>query len=110
MNANPKGGRTRLSLVGDRWHLNGRVTYPGAKAEGLLMNVRMVSATFEDRNRSDFNPDANTDRFLAKLPEYVAHGVCAFTLCLQGGMPGCEGALNSAFRRPWTSSPSVSPF
>src|SRR5262249_48928812 len=26
-----------------------------------------------------------------------AHGVSAFTVCLQGGMPGYEGALNSAF-------------
>ncbi|MGE5195087.1 MAG: serine hydrolase, partial [Deltaproteobacteria bacterium] len=28
----------------------------------------------------------------------VAHGVRAFTLCLQGGMPGYEGSVNSAFR------------
>ena len=30
-------------------------------------------------------------------PDYAAHGVNAFTLCLQGGMPGYEGAVNSAF-------------
>ncbi|MBM4028812.1 MAG: DUF1593 domain-containing protein, partial [Planctomycetes bacterium] len=55
------------------------------------------NATFEDRRRDDFDPDANTDAFLAQLPDYVAHGVRGFTLCLQGGMPGYEGALNSAF-------------
>lgn len=89
--------RTRIAIRGGRWHLNGEVTYPGTRAEGLLVNVRMVNAVFEDRRRPDFDPEANTDRFIAKIPEYAAHGVRAFTLCLQGGMPGYEGALNSAF-------------
>jgi CubicO group peptidase (beta-lactamase class C family) len=80
-----------------RWFLNGEVTYRGTKAEGLLMNVRMVNAAFEDRQRPDFDPDANTDEFIAQIPDYVAHGVRAFTVCLQGGSTGYEGALNSAF-------------
>ena len=74
-----------------------RVTNRGTRAEGLLMNVRMVNAVFEDRRKPDLDPAAITDRFLAQLPDYAAHGVNAFTLCLQGGMPGYEGALNSAF-------------
>ena len=61
------------------------------------MNVRMVNATFEDRNRTDFDPEANTDQFISHIPDYHAHGIRAFTLCLQGGMPDYEGALNSAF-------------
>ncbi len=89
--------RTTVAIDGVRWLINGRVTYPGTRAEGLLMNVRMVNATFEDRNRDDFDPDANTDAFLAVMPEYVEAGVRAFTFNLQGGMPGYEGALNSAF-------------
>jgi hypothetical protein len=89
--------RTRVSIREGRWYLNDRVSYPGAAAEGLLVNVRMVNAVFEDRNRSDFDPDANTDRFIARIPEYVAQGVRAFSICLQGGMPGYEGALNSGF-------------
>ena len=89
--------RTRVSIQDGRWFLNDRITYPGAKAEGLLMNVRMVNSVFEDRNRPDFDPQANTDEFIGRIPEYVAQGVRAFTLCLQGGMPGYEGALNSAF-------------
>jgi hypothetical protein len=78
--------------------VNGRITCPGAPAEGLLMNVRMVNATFEDRRRPEFDPEANTKRFLARLPDYAAAGVQAITLNLQGGMPGYEGALNSAYR------------
>ncbi|HEY2572670.1 MAG TPA: serine hydrolase, partial [Verrucomicrobiaceae bacterium] len=85
-----------------RWHLNGEVTYPGAPAEGLLMNVRMVNATFEDRNKPDFDPKANAEKFISHVPDYVAHGVRAFTLCLQGGMPGYEGAVNSAFHADGT--------
>jgi len=88
---------TSIQLVGTQWFLNGEVTYRGAKAEGLLMNVRMVNAVFEDRNRPEFDPDSNAEEFTARIPDYVAHGVRAFTICLQGGMPGYEGAVNSAF-------------
>ncbi|MBT7100626.1 serine hydrolase, partial [Candidatus Poribacteria bacterium] len=87
---------TRVEIVDGDWHINGEVTYPGAAAKGLLMNVRMVNATFEDRNRDDFDSDANADMFLRHIPDYYAHGVRAFTLNLQGGMPGYEDALNSA--------------
>lgn len=87
----------KIGIDGTRWTIDGEVTYPGAAAEGLLMNVRMVNCTFEDRNRTDFDPDENTGRFVAKIPDYRDHGVRAFTLCLQGGMPDYEGALNSAF-------------
>src|SRR2546427_13016953 len=96
--ASPAGaGVTRVSIVNGQWHLNGEVTYRGAKAEGLLMNVRMVNAVFEDRKRPDFDAEANTDAFVRQIPSYVAHGVRAFTLNLQGGMPGYEGSVNSGF-------------
>ena len=88
---------TRVAIVDGKWHINGEITYPGAQAEGLLMNVRMVNSTFEDRNRDDFDSDANTAAFLERIPDYHAEGVRAFTLNLQGGLPGYEGALNSAF-------------
>lgn len=90
-------GQTELKIVNGQWRLNGTITYKGAAAEGLLMNVRMVNATFEDRNDPEFDADANTKVFLNQIGDYYAHGVRAFTFCLQGGMPGYEGALNSAF-------------
>jgi CubicO group peptidase (beta-lactamase class C family) len=89
--------QTRVSIQDGRWFFNGRVTYPGAAAEGLLMNVRMVNAVFEDAKRPEFDSDANTDRFLRALPDYLEHGIRAFSINLQGGMPGYEGAVNSAF-------------
>ena len=94
-------GTTRVSLEHGQWHINGSATNPGSAAAGLLMNVRMVNATFEDANDAtrprDFDADANTAAFIAKIPDYAAHGVNAFTICLQGGMPGYEGAVSSAF-------------
>lgn len=93
----PRESRTHLRLVEGRWQINGRTTNPGNPAEGLLMNVRMVNAVFEDRARPEFDAEANTDRFIAGIPGYAATGVNAFTVCLQGGMPGYEGAVNSAF-------------
>lgn len=88
---------TIVAIVNGHWHLNGQPTYAGTEAEGLLLNVRMVNATFEDRRRKDFDPETNTARFLERLADYAAHGVRVFTFNLQGGMPGYEGALNSAF-------------
>lgn len=88
---------TRVSIRDGRWFLNNLITHPRSPAEGRLMNVRMVNSTFEDRDRADFDPVANTERFLAQIPAYAAQGVRAFTLNLQGGMPGYEGARNSAF-------------
>lgn len=93
----------RISIDGERWLFDGEVIHPGSPAEGLLTNVRMVNSVFED-DRADmpeilgaFDPDANTDRFIARIPDYVAHGIRAFTLSLQGGAPNYEGAVNSAF-------------
>ena len=83
---------TEVSLRSGQWLINGEVTYPGATAEGLLMNVRMVNSVFEDLNPKTcpkgFDPDANTTAFIARIPDYVASGVRAFTVNLQGGGPG----------------------
>lgn len=91
--------RTRVTIDGHRFRINGAITYPGQTAEGLLMNVRMVNSVFEDTNRPWFEPSANTDEFLNRMREYVSLGVRAFTVSLQGGYPGYEGAVNSAFLR-----------
>jgi CubicO group peptidase (beta-lactamase class C family) len=93
---------TRISIADGNWYLNEQVTYRGTRAQGLLMNVRMVNTVFEDANErtrpAGFSADANTEAFLTVIPDYVASGVRAFTLNLQGGHCGYEGAVNSAFR------------
>lgn len=94
---------THIRIKGDQWYINGKLTNAGSPAEGLLMNVRMVNAVFEDRGNGwqqqveGFDPDVNTQHFIEKIPEYVSQGVNAFVISLQGGMPGYEGAVNTAF-------------
>jgi hypothetical protein len=87
----PFMARTSVSLRGARWCINDELTNRDTRAVGLLMNVRMVNAVFEDGRKPGLDPAAITDRFLSHVPDYAAHGVNAFTLCLQGGMPGYEG-------------------
>jgi hypothetical protein len=89
--------RTRLTIDRHRFRINGTITYPGQPAEGTLMNVRMVNSVFEDTKRPWFNPSTNTDEFVGRMREYVSLGVRAFTVSLQGGYPGYDGARNSAF-------------
>jgi hypothetical protein len=99
LEARPAGftARTVVTVDGRRFRINGALTYPGQPAQGMLMNVRMVNAVFEDTNRPSFDPLANTNEFVARMPEYVKLGMRAFTISLQGGYPGYEGARNTAF-------------
>lgn len=94
---------TKISIKGDKWFINDKITNENSPAEGLLMNVRMVNAVFEDISDKlpnefrNFDPDKNVDSFISKIPEYINSGVNGFTISLQGGMPGYEGAVNSAY-------------
>ncbi|MBB6428716.1 hypothetical protein [Algisphaera agarilytica] len=102
-------GQTVVSIEGDRFFINGEVTYPGTAIEGRLMNSRMVQATFDDlnpetRSRWDrpgrpWDAQRNTDEFIAQLPTYHAHGLLAFTTNFQGGSP--EGYSKE---QPWHNS------
>lgn len=99
----PRPRRTRVTITGRQWRINDRLTHPGAAAEGLLSNVRMVNCIFEDTGPAagnlpaDFDAQVNTQRFIARIPDYLHFGVVAFTIGLQGGLPGYEGSVNSAF-------------
>lgn len=95
--------KTGLQIDGQRFLIDGRPTYEGREwrgrlVEGLLMNSRMVQATFDDENpltvplwrypdTGVWDPERNTDEFVAMLPEYRARGLLAVTLNLQGGCP-----------------------
>ena len=94
---------TKVSIRNHYWYINDTIINQGSPAEGLLLNVRMVNSVFEDIGDSiskympGFDPEKNTESFIRKIPEYVESGVNAFTISLQGGIPGYEGAVNSAF-------------
>ena len=106
--------KTRVAIQGDDFTINGTltyagVTYGGRQIEGLLMNSRMVQATFDDLNpqtRDRFaypdgpwDPKRNVDEFCASLPLYYDHGLRAVTVNLQGGSP--EGYSKE---QPWMNS------
>ena len=110
-------GRTNsvVSIVGEDFHINGQPTYAGRvwrghRVEGLLLNSRMVQATFDDRNGDTasrwaypdtgrWDAERNTREFIAAMPEWRRHGLLSVTLNLQGGSP--EGYSKT---QPWENS------
>ena len=95
--------RTRVSISGAKFLINGRTTYPGRifrgrNIEGLLLNTRMVQGIFDDKNPATrgkwaypdtgvWDPERNTNEFIAAMPAWRDHGVLCFTINLQGGSP-----------------------
>lgn len=106
---------TEITIHGDRFHIDGNVTYAGRTfrghhIEGLLLNTRMVQATFDDINpetrsrwaypdTGQYDAERNLHEFLAALPIYRQHGVLAVTVNFQGGSP--EGYSNE---QPWINT------
>jgi hypothetical protein len=113
--APPATRATAISIEGDRFLINGRLTlagltWRGHTLEGLLPNSRMVQGVFDDLNPDTrgrwayadtkaWDPDRNTREFVAAMPEWRRHGLLAVTLNLQGGSP--EGYSKD---QPWHNS------
>jgi hypothetical protein len=107
--------KTRVSIEGRQFLINGKLTYPGRvlegrKIEGLLLNSRMVQGIFDDDNPETrtrwtypdgtaFDADRNTDDFIRNIPIWREHGLLSFTINLQGGSP--EGYSKN---QPWRNS------
>jgi hypothetical protein len=107
--------KTTVAIKGDAFFINGEPTYKGRtwkgkKIEGLLMNSRMVQATFDDLNpetvgrwaypdTKDWDAERNTREFVAAMREWRTHGLLAITLNLQGGSP-----TGYAKDQPWHNS------
>lgn len=108
--------KTYVTIKGDDFYINGKITYQGVtwnghRIEGLLFNSRMVQGVFDDENpdtrdlfkypdTGKWDPDRNTNEFLAAMKTWREHGLLAFTLNLQGGSPigyGNHGWVNTAF-------------
>ena len=95
--------RTEVGIEGAEWLIDGRPTYQGReyrgwKVQGLLLNSRMVQATFDDDNPATrplwaypdtgaWDPDRNTAECVAAMPSWVEHGLTGITVDLQGGRP-----------------------
>jgi hypothetical protein len=90
--------QTVVGISGTRFTINGQVTYLGRKARGLLLNSRMANAIFDDDNPQTvsrwaypdtgvWDPQRNTNEFVAMLPSYASYGLNMVTVSLQGGLP-----------------------
>ena len=106
---------TVVAIVGDEFYINGKPTYAGRiwnghKIQGLLLNARVVQGIFDDRNTNTvarwaypdtgkWDAERNTREFIAAMPEWRHHGLLAFTINLQGGMP-----VKGASSQPWLNS------
>jgi hypothetical protein len=118
--AEAQARRTAVTIVGDQFHVNGAPTYAGRtwttddgarhRVEGLLMNARLVQATFDDPNPEtrgqwtypdtrEWDPERNTQEFVDAMAAWREHGLIGFTVNLQGGCP-----YGYCRTQPWNNS------
>ena len=106
---------TTISIAEEKFYIDGAPTYAGRTyrgwpIEGLLLNTRMIQATFDDANPETVMrwvyPDTgvwdakrNVNEFIDALPTYKEHGVLAVTLNFQGGNPEGYGEA-----QPWDNT------
>lgn len=106
--------KTVVSIAGEDFQINGQPTYAGRfwnghRIEGLLLNSRMVQATYDDLNPESatrwaypdtgkWDAERNVREFIAAMPEWKRHGLLAVTVNFQGGSP--EGYSKT---QPWIS-------
>ena len=122
----PPARKTTLTIVGEDFHINGQPTYAGRswqghRIEGLLLNSRMVQATFDDLNpetakrwayadTGKWDAERNAREFIAAMPEWKRHGLLAVTVNFQGGSPegysGKQTWLTSAFNEDGSLRPA----
>ena len=112
---------TAVSIDGDRFRINGSLTYDDAPADvrGRLYNVRAANGAFDDENpdtverwvypdTGTWDPDRNVAELCAAVPTWYEHGVRAIGVNLQGGRPVLnrhEGGTDpAATRQPWIVS------
>ena len=93
--------KTQLSIDGERFRINGKLTYseiPTASqgVHGLLMNARFIQGIFDDKAApgrfarfgwKKWDPERHTDELIRALPDWYAYGLRGITVGLQGGMP-----------------------
>ncbi|WP_010205307.1 hypothetical protein [Salinibacterium sp. PAMC 21357] len=94
---------TILSIEKTHFLIDGKVVNAGRRLgdiplDGLLLNSRMINGIFDDltpETRKNWvypdtgvwDPDRNTDEFIAAMPQWRADGLDAFTVGVQGGSP-----------------------
>jgi hypothetical protein len=107
--------QTAVTINGEQFLINNKLTYSGRywkgnKIEGLLLNSRMVQGIFDDTNpvtvinwvypdTKKWDPDRNTNDFVANMKSWRDNGLLSFTINLQGGSP-----FGYSSAQPWNNS------
>lgn len=106
--------KTLISIDGEDFRINKELTYAGRsfrgwRVEGLLMNARLIQGIFDDLNPETrgmwdypdgpWDPERNTNEFIAMMPKWRSAGLLSFTIGLQGGSP-----LGYSKNQPWHNS------
>jgi hypothetical protein len=106
--------KTKVTLDGERFLINGLAThagrsYRGHSIEGRLFISRMANAIVNDRNPATigtweyadgpWSAERNTREFIAALPLYKRSGLDAVAINLQGGSP-----QGYSWHQPWRLS------
>jgi hypothetical protein len=118
-------GNTCVSIAEDGFLIDGVPTYAGRsyngmRIEGLLMNSRMVQATYDDLceqtrlqwgypDTGVWDPERNVSEFLEALPLYRSHGLLAFTINIQGGNPRAYSRDQPWHNSGWTAEGDLRP-
>jgi len=112
--AAPGSRATSIAIAGDAFHINGKPTYPGrsfrgSKVEGQIFTSRMVNCIINDQNPETrgmwawrdgpWDPERNTNEFIAALPLYRSHGLTSVAFNIQGGSP-----MGYGWNQPWHTS------
>ncbi len=114
-NKKPAEPKTRVSIQGEKFFINGKPTFEGrtwqgVSVEGLLPNSRMVQGVFDDLNpetvdkwkypdTGKWDPERNNREFMEAMAEWRKNGLLAFTINFQGGSP--EGYSS---QQPWENN------
>ncbi|MDP6038617.1 MAG: hypothetical protein QGG64_08715 [Candidatus Latescibacteria bacterium] len=107
--------KTAVTIEGEKFYINDEPTYKGRtwngyEIEGLLLNNRLVQATFDDENpetrsmwaypdTGEWDSERNTDEFIEALRVYREDGVLGITVNFQGGNPKGYG-----WPQPWENN------
>jgi hypothetical protein len=112
--AAPAARATTVSIAGNAFHINDKPTYAGRvykghKVEGQLFTSRMVNCIINDQNPETrgmwayadgpWDPERNTNEFIAMLPVYRQHGLTSIAFNIQGGSP-----MGYGWHQPWHTS------
>jgi hypothetical protein len=112
--AAPTDRSTVVAIEANAFVINGKPTYPGRtykghKVEGQLFTSRMVNCIINDQNPETrgmwayadgpWDPERNTNEFIAMLPVYRAHGLTSIAFNIQGGSP-----MGYGWHQPWHTS------